>query len=126
MGCNCGGGNKVILSVPQIVSKSIGQVPSIPTVSGHPFLGVTIMPQDQTNSPPIEQQGKFSSLLGAARDVLNGNLATEQKQAQRLSICAQCPSRVTVPIIGDKCNDCGCVLQLKVKTLNSFCPKRLW
>jgi formate dehydrogenase maturation protein FdhE len=40
----------------------------------------------------------------------------------RYAICAACPNAVEIPIVGIKCQLCGCVMRIKVRQGNARCP----
>ena len=56
----------------------------------------------------------------------------EQIAAIRWDICSKCElfdtkgDRCAMPGTAPCCRDCGCILQLKVRSLSSFCPKGKW
>jgi hypothetical protein len=43
---------------------------------------------------------------------------------KRMEICNVCPNR-NVGIV-DTCNLCGCVLEMKTRSVHSECPDELW
>lgn len=51
----------------------------------------------------------------------NKKLATD-----RLAICALCKSKVCLEIIGDICDECGCVLDAKVRVKDEKCNLNKW
>ena len=56
----------------------------------------------------------------------------EQIAAIRWDICSKCElfdtkgDSCAMPGTAPCCRDCGCILQLKVRSLSSFCPKGKW
>lgn len=49
--------------------------------------------------------------------------ATDEIAGERLAICKACPELIKVT---NQCKKCGCVMNLKVKLANAFCPLNKW
>jgi len=81
-----------------------------------------------------------------AADIINGfaNLAFENPKVENLAklradICGRCPKSVPIGVItevtldkrtiqvnGMKCDECGCMLSAKVRSIESYCPLGKW
>jgi hypothetical protein len=76
--------------------------------------------------------GKLTQLWKNKSQILEGIINTvirdeyvEEVAAIRNSICDDCElkgNKCMVPGTGPCCNDCGCSLKLKTRSLSSFCP----
>ena len=63
---------------------------------------------------------------------------TERLAKKRADICAKCPAAIktgiysviidkrTTNIQGMKCDDCGCNLSAKIRSINDSCPRGKW
>lgn len=49
-------------------------------------------------------------------------IANKTLQDERYNICKQCPSLTVLKT----CNECGCIMPLKVKIANASCPLNKW
>jgi len=79
---------------------------------------------EQVSSPPslIKQAGSF--IKAATKHVVSGAAhVSQEKQEERLSICAACPKFDSVK---NKCLACGCNLAIKTKWATSKCPLGHW
>lgn len=58
-------------------------------------------------------------------DLLNPNQPRSQEDIakNRLSICESCEYFIKLT---HQCNQCGCIMPLKVKLENATCPKNFW
>lgn len=45
---------------------------------------------------------------------------------KRIAICKRCNSCVHIDIIGDICDECGCVLEAKARVLDEQCKLNKW
>lgn len=50
----------------------------------------------------------------------------EQLAIKRISICNHCKSRVTIEMLGDICDECGCVLSAKARVKDEKCVLNKW
>lgn len=50
----------------------------------------------------------------------------EQLAKKRITICKKCHSRVHIDIIGDICDECGCVLAAKARVEDEQCELNKW
>lgn len=50
----------------------------------------------------------------------------EQLAIKRISICNKCNSRVTIEMLGDICDECGCVLSAKARVKDEKCVLNKW
>lgn len=50
----------------------------------------------------------------------------EKLAKKRISICNNCNSKEHIEIIGDICNQCGCVLEAKARVLDEKCELNKW
>lgn len=68
-------------------------------------------------------------LQGISNSLLNEigfpNEKVESIAEDRYKICKKCPSFVWSPAKSFHCDDCGCILKLKVRS-DSKCPKDKW
>ena len=71
--------------------------------------------QEQIEQEIIESEARTSEYLRAPAET----------RAERLAICATCPSKTTMFNL-DACQDCGCVLGFKVYLTTATCPKGNW
>jgi len=83
--------------------------------------------EDNDQLPDIKEQGKNLAkfTFEVVKDVvsLNGTpvLSTEEEQQERLSICKMCES-----LRQNRCRQCGCYMNAKVKFTASQCPIQKW
>lgn len=49
--------------------------------------------------------------------------ATDEVASERLSICRECPELLKIT---SQCKQCGCLMNLKVKLANAYCPLHKW
>jgi hypothetical protein len=49
--------------------------------------------------------------------------ATDEIASERLSICKECPELLKIT---SQCKKCGCLMNLKVKLANAYCPLHKW
>lgn len=45
---------------------------------------------------------------------------------KRIAICKRCNSCIHIDMIGDICNECGCVLEAKARVLDEQCKLNKW
>lgn len=45
---------------------------------------------------------------------------------KRIAICKRCNSCVHIDMIGDICDECGCVLEAKARVLDEQCKLNKW
>lgn len=50
----------------------------------------------------------------------------EKLAKKRISICNKCKSKVHVELIGDICDECGCVLEAKARVKDEKCELNKW
>jgi hypothetical protein len=50
----------------------------------------------------------------------------EQLARKRIAICNKCKSRKHIDMIGDICNECGCVLSAKARVTDEQCELNKW
>lgn len=50
----------------------------------------------------------------------------EQLAKKRIAICNKCESKVTIALIGDICDECGCVLEAKARVKDEQCKLNKW
>jgi hypothetical protein len=50
----------------------------------------------------------------------------EKLAIKRISICNQCKSCVTIEMIGDICDECGCVISAKARVKDEKCLLNKW
>ena len=50
----------------------------------------------------------------------------EQLAIKRIAICKQCKSCVQVDMVGDICDECGCVLSAKARVRDEKCVLNKW
>ena len=50
----------------------------------------------------------------------------EQLAKKRIAICKKCHSRVHIDMIGDICDECGCVLAAKSRVEDEQCELNKW
>lgn len=53
----------------------------------------------------------------------DGVLASNEKAAQRMDICKECPSYKSLMFM---CSECGCIMPAKTRINNSVCPLGKW
>ena len=53
----------------------------------------------------------------------DGVLASNEKAAQRMEICKECPSYKSLMFM---CKECGCIMPAKTRINNSVCPLGKW
>lgn len=62
-------------------------------------------------------------IKGWSYRLLNKN---EQLAKKRIAICNKCHSRTHIDIIGDICDECGCVLKAKARVEDEKCELNKW
>lgn len=57
-------------------------------------------------------------------DLFNKNLGRVETEIaqERMAICKECPSLLPT----GTCSECGCIMSLKTKLPNAFCPLEKW
>ena len=50
----------------------------------------------------------------------------EKLAKKRISICNKCKSKVRIELIGDICDECGCVLEAKARVKDEKCELNKW
>lgn len=50
----------------------------------------------------------------------------EKLARKRIAICKKCKSCVHIDIIGDICDECGCVLDAKARVKDEHCELNKW
>ena len=50
----------------------------------------------------------------------------EQLAIKRIAICKQCNSCVKIDMLGDICDECGCVLSAKARVKDEKCVLNKW
>ena len=50
----------------------------------------------------------------------------EQLARKRIAICNKCKSKVHIDIIGDICDECGCILEAKARVKDEKCELNKW
>ena len=50
----------------------------------------------------------------------------EQLAKKRIAICMKCNSKTHIVIIGDICDECGCVLSAKARVEDEKCELNKW
>ena len=50
----------------------------------------------------------------------------EQLARKRIAICRKCKSCSHIDILGDICNECGCVLDAKTRVKDETCELNKW
>ncbi len=70
---------------------------------------------------------KYKQNLGETRpwDIVNPNTeyVTDEVQAQRFSICKECPELIKLTT---QCKKCGCFMKIKTKLEKAECPLGKW
>ena len=67
---------------------------------------------------------KIQSILkGWYYKIFNKNSDLSRK---RMAICKKCHSRVHIDIVGDICDECGCVLSAKTRVKDEKCELNKW
>lgn len=89
---------------------------------------------NRTSKPDIV----FSNIIAGFAGLAFPNEKTEALATRRAEVCAQCPSAVesglytaihdkrTTKIQGMRCDECGCNLSAKVRSVNDYCPLGKW
>ena len=54
---------------------------------------------------------------------VNAPKTTDEVASERLSICRACPELIKVT---GQCKKCGCIMNLKVKLADAYCPLYKW
>lgn len=80
--------------------------------------------------------GRLSDIWKNRKQILEGiknatirNEFVEEIALERNAICDQCPSKgdkCAVPGTAPCCNECGCSLTFKTRSLSSECPLEKW
>ena len=82
-----------------------------------------VEPKEEVKLPTTMEMAK-NFMKSAADHVRNGmKHVGEEKQKERLAICAECPYAIEN---GSRCGKCGCFLQTKTKCESSSCPIGKW
>ena len=50
----------------------------------------------------------------------------EQLARKRIAICKKCKSLVHIDMLGDICNECGCILDAKARVRDEKCELNKW
>ena len=50
----------------------------------------------------------------------------EQLARKRIAICKKCKSLVHIDMLGDICNECGCILDAKARVIDEKCELNKW
>ena len=50
----------------------------------------------------------------------------EKLANKRIAICMKCNSRTHIDMIGDICDECGCVLKAKARVEDEYCELNKW
>lgn len=50
----------------------------------------------------------------------------EQLARKRIAICKKCKSLAHIDMLGDICNECGCVLDAKARVIDEKCELNKW
>ena len=50
----------------------------------------------------------------------------EELARKRISICKKCKSCVHIEMLGDICDECGCVLEAKARVKDEQCELNKW
>lgn len=50
----------------------------------------------------------------------------EKLARKRIAICMRCNSRTHIDILGDICDECGCVLEAKARVEDEQCELNKW
>jgi rRNA maturation protein Nop10 len=58
-------------------------------------------------------------------DIFNKNLekVKDTVSQERMDICKQCPEFINLT---DQCKKCGCIMSIKTKLPNAYCPIGKW
>ena len=73
-------------------------------------------------------ENKSQILEGITNRIIKDKFV-EEVSAERMSICDKCPSKgneCAIPGTGPCCNECGCSLNFKTRSLSSECPLDKW
>lgn len=65
----------------------------------------------------------WNIIVGWWNRIFNKN---EQLAKKRIAICDKCHSKVHIDILGDICNECGCVLAAKARVKDEKCELNKW
>jgi len=69
--------------------------------------------------------GKLEEILSGWKNLIKKDPLVEIEAKRRAKICSDCPSaRVKVGVL--KCNECGCPLAAKTRSMGSECPLKKW
>ena len=49
-----------------------------------------------------------------------------QLAKKRIAICNGCKSRIHIDMLGDICDECGCVLEAKARVIDENCELNKW
>jgi hypothetical protein len=89
---------------------------------------------DRPDKPPVV----LANIVQGFANLAFENEQVEAMAVKRASICAECPAAVkagvysvvkdnrTTNIQGMKCDDCGCNLSAKVRSVHDYCPRGKW
>ena len=89
---------------------------------------------DRPDKPPVV----LANIIQGFANLAFENEQVETMAIKRAGICAECPAAVktgaysvvkdnrTTNIQGMKCNDCGCNLSAKVRSVHDYCPRGKW
>lgn len=50
----------------------------------------------------------------------------EELARRRITICKKCKSCIHIDLVGDICDECGCVLAAKARVLDEQCELNKW
>ena len=50
----------------------------------------------------------------------------EQLARKRIAICNKCKSKRHIDMLGDICDECGCVLEAKARVEDEYCELNKW
>jgi hypothetical protein len=70
-----------------------------------------------------------SQILEGIKNTVIKNQFVEEVSQERYSVCDNCPSKgdkCAVPGTAPCCNECGCSLTFKTRSLSSECPLGKW
>ena len=62
-------------------------------------------------------------IVGWYYKIFNKN---EKLARKRIAICNGCNSKIHINIIGDICDECGCVLEAKARVKDEYCELNKW
>lgn len=63
-----------------------------------------------------------NGVVGVARAVTGTGGATAEQIEKRAAICGQCPHRVMLAGVLQKCDLCGCSIWAKIRNVTECCP----